>query len=183
MDDRELIAMLNARDESAVHALFETYGGLCRSIISHIVRDRRDAEECMNSVAMSIWRSIPPARPRDLKAYVAKAARNEALMVIRRNRAKRNAGVTVPLDELEACLPAPSGPEAEAETKELTRAINRFLKTLSAEKRGVFLRRYWFFDSVKEIAARYGISESKTASMLSRMRAALRGYLEKEELL
>lgn len=183
MDDRELITLFRKRDEAAVSGLLEKYGGLFRSLIGRILRDPRDVEECVNGAALRIWQSIPPAQPRDLKAYSAKTARNEALMTLRKNGAKRRAGMTVPLEELEAFLPAPSGPEAEAEAAELTRAINGYLRSLSAEKRGVFLRRYWFFDSVKEIAATYGISESKTASMLLRLREGLRSYLKKEELI
>lgn len=183
MDDLQIIEMLKRRDPDAAEALLEKYGGLCRSIAAHVLRDPRDIEETVNGVMMRLWSSIPPAEPRNLKAYSAKAARNEALMRIRRDRSAANAAVMLPIEELEAVLPAPQGAEESAEAGELIRALNRFLETLGSEKRRVFLRRYWFFDPVAEIAENFGTSESKVKSILFRTRNELRNFLVKEELL
>lgn len=179
MDDRELIALLNQRNENAIHAVSQKYGGLCRSLISNILTDRRDAEECLNSVYMKIWRSIPPAEPHDLKAYVAKAARNEALSMLRSLNRQPYIG-DIEADELASFLP-PVGSEAEA--KELAEAISRFLKAQPKQRRAVFIRRYWYFDSIDAVAARFGMSRSKTTSLLYRMRNELKNALMSEELL
>ncbi len=176
MNDEGIISLLNKRDESAVAALMDKYGALCRSLIGHILRDRRDVEECANNVLLRLWASIPPASPRDLKAYVAKTARNEALMRVRSNRAK-GLDSQIPLDELELFLPGSENTEEAAELKDL---IERFLKSQSRERRGVFIRRYWLFEPVDEIARALGMSESKVKSLLFRTRNALREYLEKE---
>ena len=176
MDDSELIALFNRRDENAVAALMDKYGGLCRSLIGNILRDRRDVEECVNNVLFGIWSSIPPASPNDLKAYVAKAARNEALMRIRSNRAARIEH-QVPFEEMELFLPSAHDDAGAIELREL---IERFLKEQSPERRTVFLRRYWLFEPVADIAKKCGMSESKVTSLLFRTRNSLRNYLEKE---
>lgn len=176
MNDSELIALLNKRDESALTALMDKYGALCRSLIGNILRDRRDVEECLNNMLFNIWASIPPASPKDLKAYAAKAARNEALMRVRANKARRLQN-EIPLDELELFLPGSGSASEAAELKDL---IERFLNELSRERRVVFIRRYWLFESVDEIARSLDMSESKVKSLLFRTRNALREYLEKE---
>ena len=183
MEDLEIISMLNRRDEAAVTALLDKYGGLCRSISTHILRDERDIEENVNGVVMRLWSSIPPAQPQNLAAYVAKTARNEALMRLRKDRSAAKSTVFLPLEEIESVFTSLNTAAESAEAGELTLAVNRFLKTVSAEKRHVFLRRYWFFDSIGEIAENLGISESKVKSILFRMRNELRKFLVKEELL
>ena len=175
MEDRDIIKLLNERDENAVSALMDKYGGLCRSLISHILPDRRDAEECWNNVFLALWRSIPPAQPENLKAYAAKTARNEALMVYRSNKAAR-IGSEVPIEELELFLPS----SAEGSGIELKEALERFLMAQTPERRRVFLKRYWSFESVKEIAEAFGMSESKVTSLLFRTRSALKNFLVKE---
>lgn len=176
MEDPIIIALLKKRDEKAVSMLMEKYGGLCRSLISRILSDKRDAEECVNGVFMRLWESIPPAKPNDLKAYIAKTARNEALMRLRKNNSSR-IKTEVPLDEVELFLPSS---ETAEEATALKACIEGFLKKQSAERRFVFMRRYWFFDPVKDIAKMAGMSESKVTSLLFRTRNALRKHLEKE---
>ncbi|MBR4742884.1 MAG: sigma-70 family RNA polymerase sigma factor [Oscillospiraceae bacterium] len=180
MEDASIIALLKNRDENAIAELAAKYGGLCRSLIFRMLSDRRDAEECLNSMYLRLWNSIPPAEPGNLEAYVAKAARNEALMVIRKNGSARSLAAAVPLSELEECLPARESVEDSMTARALTEAINGFLKCTGTEKRGMFLRRYWFFDSMKEIAARYGTSETRVRTILFRTRKALMSYLKKE---
>ena len=179
MEDNALIAMLFNRDENAVAELSAKYGGLCRSLLSNILKDKRDVEECLNGVYLKLWNSIPPARPDNLKAYTAKAARNEALSLLRggKNRPEADA---VPFEELENVLPSV---ETEAESLALRDAIQSFLRGLPKEKRVVFLRRYWYFESIEKIALSCGMSQSRVTSMLFRTRNELRTYLEREELL
>lgn len=176
LDDREIILLLNNRDEKAVAALKERFGGLCRSLIRNVLTDERDVEECLSSVFMRLWSSIPPAEPRNLTAYVAKAARNEALM---RYRANRSSGVNeiLPFEEIKQGLPSV---ENDVEAKETARLINSFIGTLPEEKRRVFILRYWFMYPIADIAKRLSMSESKVTSMLSRLRAKLKEYLESE---
>lgn len=183
MNDSEIIALLNKRDESAVEAIDARFGGLCRSICSNILNDPRDVEECVSSVYFKLWSCIPPAEPRDLTAYAAKAARNEALMRYRADSSKRKFAASVPLEELESCLAGSGGAEEELEAEELAHAIMGFVSRLPAEQRGVFMRRIWFFDSVKDIAARFGITEKRVNVLLARTRRELRRYLTKEEFI
>lgn len=179
MDDDALITMLFNRDENAVAELSNKYGMLCRSLLSNILKDKRDVEECLNGVYLKLWNSIPPARPDNLKAYAAKAARNEAISLLRRGKNKKE-NETLPFDELENVLPTV---ETEAESLELKDAIERFLRGLTKEKRVVFLKRYWYFESIEKIAQSCGTSQSRVTSMLFRTRNELRTYLEREELL
>ncbi len=181
MTDAEIIAKLKSRDESALEALKARFGGLCMSLALNVLADRRDAEECVSSVYFRLWSSIPPAEPRDLTAYVAKAARNEALMKYRSNSAKGNPAVSVSLDELENCVADSGRAEDVLDSKELARAIGEYLKALPSEERGVFMRRYWFFDSAKAIAERFGTTEKRVNTLLAKTRRGLRRYLVKEE--
>ena len=183
MTDSEIITLLNNRDEAAIEALSSRFGGLCRSIASNILADRRDVEECVSSVMFKLWSGIPPACPRDLTAYVAKTARNEALMRYRSNSAKRNLAASVSLEELENCLAGSRGTEDEAHAKALARAVEEYVGRLPALQRGVFMRRYWFFDTAKAIAGRFGVTEKRVNSLLAKTRRELRLYLIKEEYL
>lgn len=179
MDDREIIALLNSRDERAVEALMSRFGGLCRTLIGNILRDERDVEECVSSVFMRLWSSIPPAEPANLTAYVAKAARNEALMRYRANKSRRLSELK-PIEELNGFLPPA---EDEVTAIELRRVFNAFLAGLPAHKRKVFVRRYWYFDSISDIAKSFGMTESKVTSMLFRLRSQLGDQLKKEGLI
>ena len=179
MNDGEIIELLNKRDEKALNAISERYGGLCRSLIRNVLPDERDVEECMSTVLMKLWSSIPPAKPDNLKAYAAKSARNEALMRWRANRS-RGIGELEPLDELAGTMPPV---DDEVMAKELRASVERYLKKLPPEKRRVFTQRYWFMEPIAKIAGENGISESKTASMLFRIRNGLRKHLEKEGLI
>ena len=181
MNDSEIIALLNNRDETAIEAVKERFGGLCRSIAANILADERDVEECVSSVYFKLWSSIPPADPKDLTAYAAKAARNEALTRYRANSAKRNFAVSVPLEELECCLAGSGSAENELDAKALAKAVDDFVRGLPAEQRGVFMRRYWFFDSAKTIAAQFGITQRRVNLLLAKTRRELRRYLIKEE--
>ncbi|MBR0136292.1 MAG: sigma-70 family RNA polymerase sigma factor [Clostridia bacterium] len=183
MEDSEILALLNKRDENGAAALLEKYGGLCRSLISRILSDERDVEEALNSVVMRLWSSIPPASPENLTAYVAKAARNEALMVCRSNSAKRNSAACVPISEIENVLPSSAGIEERAEANELTRRISEYLNGQPREKRIAFVKRYWFFEPIKQISRETGMTESRITSMLFRMRNELKTRLEQEELI
>ena len=161
------------------------YGRYCTSIAYGILGSREDAQECVSDAYLTAWNAIPPRRPNDLGTYLGKITRNLSIDRLRtRNRDKRGGG-EVPLapEELEEVVAGSDSPENEAVRKELTAALNRFLAGLTAQERYVFVRRYWYLDSLADIAKNTGFSGSKVASMLYRLRGRLKNQLIKEELL
>ncbi len=181
MEDGEIVGLYWARDQRALTETRSKYGGYCHAIAGRLLGDERDCEECVNDVWLVAWRSIPPQRPETLKTYLGKLTRRVALNRLRdRDREKRGGGQTaLCLEELSECLPGGTETESGVELRELTRAIDGFLKTLSAETRNLFVCRYWFMTPVKELSARFGFSESKVKSSLARARGKLLQYLEK----
>ena len=182
LDDAEIVALYLERSEAAVKETADKYGASLRQIAAGILGDAADAEECENDTYLQAWNSIPPHEPRDyLFPFLARITRHIAIDRCRREAAQKRAGKTVELTrEMAECIPSPAvgfdAPDAQA----LTEAINRFLSALPGEQRSIFLRRYWFFDPVKEIAARFGVSQSKVKTTLHRLRERLRVFLEKE---
>lgn len=180
MKDSEIIDLFWQRSEDAIPAAEAAYGPMCRGIARNLLRNEEDAQECVNDTWHSLWNAIPPERPVRLKAYVARVVRNLAMKRLTyRNAAKRQA-VTVSFEELSQCIPDDRTVEAALEGKELSRAIDAFLNTLSEENRNLFLRRYWFFDSVKVLSRSFHMSESKVKVTLYRLRNQLKDYLAKE---
>lgn len=182
MDDKRIITLLYARDETAIIELEKKYGGLCRSLISRILIDSRDAEECLNNVFIKLWKNIPPANPKNLQAYIAKAARNEAITKYRYLR-EHDSGINISLEEIDDFLPAGMKVEDEVEAKLLFEALDRFLGGLHPKKRTIFLRRYWLFESVHEIAMSLSLPESKVSDILFKTKRSLKQYLIKERLI
>lgn len=182
MDDSRIVELYLARDESAVTETDLKYGAKLRAIAFGVMGDAHSAEECVNDAYLEAWRIIPPNRPEGyLFRFMGSIVRHKAIDRCRREAAaKRSAPFTELTKELQECIPSGETTEQRAEANELRRAVNAWLASLSDEKRSVFLRRYWFFDSVSEIASSFGFSESKVKSMLARMRGGLRGYLERE---
>lgn len=181
MKDEEIIALFFERSEQAITELETRYGTLCRRIALNILGNRQDAEECVNDAYLGLWNAIPPEKPHPLSGYVCRIVRNLSLKKYHANTAeKRNSSYDAALDELEDCLSAPETTESALSAKELTSLLNAFLGTLSKEDRMLFLRRYWFSDSVAELAKSFGISENNTSVRLSRIRGKLKQYLRKE---
>ena len=182
MDDSRIVDLYLARDEEAIRSTKEKYGRKLRGIAFNVLCDSSDAEECENDTYLRAWNSIPPHEPREyLFAYLAKIIRCAALdRVKERLRLKRNAEMVALTEELEACLPASDDVESEIEGIELSHTISNFLRKISAEKRYIFLRRYWYTDSTKEIADRLGCTEGKIKTTLWRTRNELRQYLKNE---
>lgn len=177
MDDAGIIALYFARDERAIEETAAKYGRLCFGIAKNILGSGEDSEECVNDTYLSVWNAIPPARPDNFPAYIGKIARNLSLKRLDFNTAeKRSPGVVVPLSELSEIV---SPMALEPDGAELARAISDFLRGEKEPARSVFIRRYWFFDSVGDIAARYSFSESKVKSMLYHTRRRLKVYLGK----
>ena len=172
-----------ARCEEALRLSEEKYGSRLRGLALRILADAHDAEECENDTYLAAWNSIPPHEPRSyLFAFLARITRHLSLDRCRsRNREKRGGGAVAALtEELLQCLPGGETPEEALDLQTLGERISAFLQAQPAEKRNLFLRRYWYCDSILDIARRYGLSESKVKSSLSRSRKALREQLRKE---
>lgn len=182
MDDNKIVDLYLNRNESAITQTSEKYGRRLRSLAMGIVNDLCTAEECENDTYLEAWDSIPPHEPRNyLYAFLARITRHISLNCCRnRSRLKRSAFICELSDEMEQCIPAPDDIECRIDENILLEAINDFLGTLKEEQRNIFLRRYWYLDSITVIAKRYKISESKVKIMLFRTRNQLRIYLEKE---
>lgn len=179
MEDMHIIRLFFDRAEGAVDALAKKYGAMLRRICTNILASPEDAAECVNDTYLAVWNAIPPASPDPLSTYVYKVCRNTALKRLRTNGAQKRSAYRVSLEELSECIPDHSLSEA-LEARELGRAIDRFLDTLSKENRVIFLRRYWFGDSLGDISQLTGLRTNALTVRLSRMRTALRAYLNKE---
>ena len=182
LDDNKIVELYLSRDETAIKQTYENYGTRIRSLANNIVKDLQTAEECENDTYLEAWRTIPPHEPRTyLFAFLARITRHISLNICRgRNRLKRSAFICELSTEMEQCIPSPDDTECRIDDIILKDAINNFLATLDEEKRNIFLRRYWFLDSIADISKRYAISESKVKTTLFRCRNQLREYLEKE---
>ncbi len=177
MEDRDIIALYFSRDEQAIAQTAAKYGKLCHKIARQILRDEGETEECVNDAYLGAWNKIPPANPVSLCAFVAKIARNHALSRLKYKLAeKRNPDALVSLSELENVLPDLSAFD-EIEDRELGQWISEFLWEEPEETRNIFLRKYWYFDSIEQIAEQFGYSESKIKSLLFRTRNKLKAYL------
>lgn len=180
MEDAKIIELFWVRNEDAIRQTDAAYGRKLHVLSSRILRNREDAEESVNDTYMKAWKSIPPHRPQYFFAFLATICRHLSLNRLDWNLAeKRNAEVVSLTEEMELCIPD-AAQQAHMEGKELGRLLNEFLESLSKESRVIFLRRYWYVDTIAEIAARYGMTESKVKMQLSRTRTKLRTYLEKE---
>ncbi len=180
MEDKQILDLFFARDEEAIRQTELRYGTRLGLLAERIVLSREDAQECVNDTYLKAWETIPPQWPNHFFAYLAKICRNFALGRLDwNNAAKRKAEVVSLSQEMELCIPDKRREEA-LEGKELGRLLNAFLGTLSKENRMVFLRRYWYVDTVAEIAQRYGISESTVMTRLHRTRKKLSVFLQEE---
>ncbi len=181
LSDEQIIALLFQRIEEAIVRLREAYGRLCLAAARRIIPDERDAEECLNDTCLRVWNTIPPQRPKSLRAYVVRIIRNLALDRLDYNCAQlRSCALTSAFAELESCLPARSDTVQAAEAAELRLFLNSFLRAQSKTARVYFLRRYWYGESVCEIADACHAREGTVKSSLSRTREKLREALEKE---
>ena len=182
MEDARIVELYLNREEEAIVQTSLKYGARLRALAGGIARDPHTAQECENDAYLEAWRSIPPHAPRDyLYAFLARITRHIALNRCReRARLRRSAHIAQLSREMEECIPAPEDVECRMDAQELARALNGFLATLSQQKRNLFLRRYWYLDSMEEIAARSELSQGNVRVTLHRIRAALRDYLIRE---
>lgn len=180
MEDQKIVKLLWQRAESALDALAKKYGKRLMRIATNILGVLQDAEEAVNDTYLAVWNTVPPKKPYPLAGYVYATGRNISLDRLKYITAeKRDSRYDVSIDELANCLPT-TALEETVEARELGLAINRFLGTISADNRTLFLRRYWFGESVQEIAKDLGLRENAASVRLSRIRMQLREYLMKE---
>ena len=185
MDDQSIVALYWDRSEQAIAETDRKYGAYCYSIAYHALANSEDAEESVSDTYMAAWNQLPPHRPSILATFLGKITRRISINRWKaKNTAKRGGGqITLTLEELDDCVDGKQNIERAYESHELVWAFNRFLETLPETERDVFLRRYWFFDSIADIAESFGFAQSKVTSMLYRTRGKLRKQLEKEGFL
>ena len=182
MTDIEIIDLYWARSESAIRETARQYGAYCKAISMNIVRNNEDAEECVNDTYMNAWKSIPPQRPEIFSTFLGRITRNLSLDRYKARKAQKRAidETGVLLSELDDCVPTGNSVEDGFETKLIAEAIDRFLSAIGRDDRVFFVRRYWYGDSIADIAARFAVSESKIKTNLFRTRNKLKVYLEKD---
>lgn len=180
MDDNQILSLYRRRDQQAITETDRAYGKPLHALSERILHSFEDAQECVSDTYYKAWDTIPPQYPQHFFAYLAKICRNFAFGKLdSRHAAKRNAVLVSLSDELLQCVPA-SSMEETIESKAIAQSLNHFLETLSPENRVIFLRRYFYCDSVAEIAQKCNAGESKIKTRLHRMRKALHTYLEQE---
>lgn len=181
LEDSKIIELFFARAEQAIVELSAKYGTVCGRIARNILKNDLDAEECVNDTYLAAWNTIPPQKPNPLRTYIFRIVRNISIAKYHANTSvKRNSIYDVALDELENCLPASITVEQEISAKELSRQIDRFLATLDEENQMMFVRRYWYSDSISDIAERFQTSNNNVSVRLSRTREKLKTHLKKE---
>lgn len=182
MDDSKIIELYFARDEAAIDETSKKYGASLRRIAYGVTSDRETACECENDTYLRAWQLIPPHDPGEhLFAFLGRIVRGVAIDCLRKEKAQKRSAEMIELTrELEECLPGGAAADDELERKELSACINRFLDALPDKKQRIFVKRYWYFDTVKEIALSMGTSVSYVKTTLHRVRKQLKNYLVKE---
>ena len=181
MEDAAIIQLYWERSEQAISETDTKYGGLCRYVAGNILQSPEDREECVSDAYLGLWNTIPPKRPDRFSVFVSRVTRNLALKKYEYlSAARRNPEAACSLSELEECVSGGDAVESEMENRRVGQAISDFLWQQEEEKRVIFLRRYWYFESIDDICRRSGYSRSKVTSMLHQTRKKLRTYLEKE---
>lgn len=182
MEDQRIVELYWIRSENAIRETSVKYGSYLQSISYHILADLEDARECVNDTYHSAWNSMPPHRPSVLSTFLGKITRRISIDRWRSDHAQKRYGgeMVLMLEELGDCVSGKDDVEGEIQRQELREIINDFLDSLGETERKVFLRRYWYFDPVKDIAKRFGFSNSKVSSMLMRIRKKLQQRLTEE---
>lgn len=181
LEDEKIISLFFERSEEAVEQVKAKYGEACMHLLKNLLVNIQDAEECANDVYLALWNNIPPERPAPLLTYLLKIARNQALRRLTyENAQRRDRRQVVAWEELESCIASATTVEQTLEGKLLEEALDRFLRSLPREERLLFLRRYWFCDSITALAETFGYSQSKIKSRLFRLRGKLRTFLQQE---
>ena len=181
MEDQKIIDLYTNREERAIYETDKKYGRLCTSISMGILNDMRDSEECVSDTWFALWNQIPPKKPNPFKAYICRIIKNLSLKCYEYHHAKkRNSQYDLSLEELEECISKEQNIESQIELRELKWIIAKFIEDLPKEKRILFLRRYWFLQSVSEMARDYEVTSKNMSVKLLRIRKDLKEYLKEE---
>ena len=182
MEEEQIVELYFRREETAISATEERYGGYCRSIASNILHSREDAEECVNDTWLRAWNAIPPQRPQRLRLFLGRITRNLSFDRYLAGRTQKRGGgeIALVLEELDECIPSASSAEQPVLERELSESVNRFLHSLPERACAVFLSRYWYGKPIREIAERFSMTENSVKTGLFRSRAKLKDHLEKE---
>jgi RNA polymerase sigma-70 factor (ECF subfamily) len=180
MEDFQIIELYWQRDERAIDETSRKYGPFCHTVAMNVLGVREDAEECVNDTWHSAWNAMPPQRPRLLRPWLGRIVRNAAINLWNKNHAKkRYVGMELLLDELEACIPSPQTIERQLEAEELGGIISAWLRTLPADDRTLFVRRYWNGEALRELARLWHDTPARLAQRTYRLRLALKAELER----
>ena len=179
MDDAQIVQLYWNRDEQAIPVTGEKYGSYCKKIAKNIVGNQEDAEECVNDTYLNAWNAMPPHRPSVLSTFLGKITRNVAFNKYKHNTADKRGGgeQAVILDELAECVSDNNDIDNAIDRKELIKTINSFLENLPQDKRNIFVRRYWYSDSISDIAQRYSMKDGTVSVTLNRLRLKFHNYL------
>ena len=179
MDDAQIVQLYWDRDDQAIPATSDKYGNYCTSIAMNILSNQEDAEECVNDTYLIAWNSMPPHKPSILSTFLGKITRNLSFNRYRRNTANKRGGGELPvvLEELSDLVSGKDDVEQAFDQIELTKAIDTFLDSLSPKKRSIFISRYWYTDSISEIAVRHNMNDGAVSMTLHRLRLKLHNYL------
>ncbi len=182
MEDHQIVELYWQRDQQAIEQTQHKYGSYLTKIAYHILYDLEDCGESVNDTYMAAWNAIPPHRPQSLCAFLSKLTRRIAIDLLRKKQSSKRGGgeYALSLEELSQCLPGGSDPEEAVNGRELACSIEAFLRQLPEKTRNVFIGRYFYMDSVKEVARYCGLTESNAKVLLHRTRLALGEYLKKE---
>ena len=185
MEDQKIVSLFFERNEAAIEACRDKYGAMLNRLSYHIVQDLQSAEECENDTYLQAWQRIPPHKPDDyLYAFLAKITRNISLnYCLSQERLKRKAHICQLSDEMAQCIPDSRTVDAVISEKELTNAINGFLRSMDIVKRNLFIRRYWYLDSIRDLSRMFGMTDANVKTTLHRCHKMLRQHLEKEDIL
>ncbi len=180
MEDSKIIELYFARDEAALFETAQKYSPYCKVIARNILQNEQDEEEALADTWLCAWNSIPPTKPHCLKIFLGKITRNLSLNLLRGKNTQKRRAFFEPLEELSECLPEKGNTESAFEAKELGEFLDGFLRKLPKTERLLFLRRYWYGDSLKAAADFCGVSETKAKNVLSKLRKKLKAELTKE---
>lgn len=179
MEDNSIIQLYWDRNDRAIRATADKYGRYCKTIAKNILSNEEDAEECVNDTYLNAWNTMPPHWPKQLSTFLGKITRNLSFNKYKHDRAEKRGGgeIALVLDELIDCVSDTDSVEQIVDRRELIGAINTFVRGLSAEKRSIFVRRYWYADPVSKIAEDHGMGAGSVSKVLERTRKQLKAYL------
>lgn len=181
MNDASIVGLYWERSEKAIKETDIKYGKLCNRLANNILNSSCDAEECVNDSYLTVWNSIPDERPNNFSAFLCRIVKNLSFKKLEHITAqKRKPEMLVSLNELQECISSPSDTEASYDAAQLGKSISAFLNNQSETNRNIFVRRYWYYDSVKDIATDYGFKEKKISNILFETRKKLKQFLEQE---